>query len=105
MFHLFLDQFLQGAQIPVLILPSCDQDHGLRKTLERFDDRPDIGSLGVVVETNPPDLPDKLKTMLKTFEPIENVLDRLFRTTKDPSGGEGCHHILHIVDPLQRGLG
>jgi len=76
MFHLFLDQFFQRLKSPFLSFPPAIKITA-PKTLKRFDDGPTLVPWSRC-RNEPSDLPDKLQTMLKTFEPIENVLNRPF---------------------------
>ncbi len=70
------DLFFQDPVVAPLIDSPCEQKDGARETRERFDQRPDVRALGIVVKTDPVQLADKFQAVLQAGKCLHGLLDR-----------------------------
>ena len=86
-----------GIKINVLVIPASNQENRSRHRAKCLNRRIDIGSLGVIVVTNPRALSNKFDTMLYRFEFLTNLDDLLHRNAHLHPDSHRTHHIFIIV--------
>src|ERR1041385_1089402 len=72
----------QRRIIPAFIDAARQKDYRRGKTCERFDDRADVGALGIVVIADAVFLPPEFEPVLESREVFYRVLDRRLRDTR-----------------------